>query len=235
MPYINKCIDYSVRCLLFIMELVLGTICLYYEWIAIDNIFNTYISSGWFILITIYQLVIISLTFRSLGHIQFDFSIDARVQVAEIIWYLIGIFYSIIYLANSVINTLYLFILVVSVVNLFYYMVIYLCNNCYHKATHVEESIEESIEDTLLESHELEGGTIIIQNDDNLGQYEVIPIADENLDDELCSICLESHANGIITTICNHQYHFKCLIRWLNIDATCPECRTPIRLRGIVE
>ena len=239
MLHSNKCTDYSLRSLLFMMEIILGIILLYYEWFK-NNDFNTYISTGWFSLIAIYQLVFIGLTLKSLGNIQFDFTIGTKILVAEIIWCVIGIFYSAMYLSTKK-NTMYLFILIISLVNIFYYVVVwffyyYLCSVSVsvHEETELEESLLETIENQIDNSLDHEH---LIEN--NLSQYEVIPIAEEysedkdndnyNINEELCSICLESHTSGIITTMCNHQYHFKCLIQWLQIEATCPECRSPVR------
>lgn len=39
-----------------------------------------------------------------------------------------------------------------------------------------------------------------------------------------CSICLKKKID--ITTLCNHQFHNKCLSEWLNINNSCPICRT---------
>lgn len=29
-------------------------------------------------------------------------------------------------------------------------------------------------------------------------------------------------------TPCNHKYHSKCLIEWMNIKKECPQCRTAL-------
>ena len=41
-----------------------------------------------------------------------------------------------------------------------------------------------------------------------------------------CPVCLERldyHVSGIITTVCNHQFHSECLQKWG--DTSCPVCR----------
>ena len=43
-----------------------------------------------------------------------------------------------------------------------------------------------------------------------------------------CSICLESSKSGIIKTDCNHTFHKVCLDKWININNSCPYCRSII-------
>ncbi|CAD7701598.1 unnamed protein product [Ostreobium quekettii] len=41
-----------------------------------------------------------------------------------------------------------------------------------------------------------------------------------------CPVCLErldQHISGVVTTVCNHQFHNECLMKWG--DVTCPVCR----------
>jgi len=41
-----------------------------------------------------------------------------------------------------------------------------------------------------------------------------------------CSICIDAiDKKTQITTICNHTYHKKCLIKWKHINKSCPMCR----------
>ena len=170
MLYPNRCTDYSVRSLLFIIEIILGIILLYYEWFQTHNNFSSYISTGWFSLIAIYQLVFIRLTLKSLGNIQFDLTIGTNVLIAEIIWYVIGIFYSAIYLDTEK-NSFYLFILIMSILNIFYYLTIDFFNKCL--CCCIESTNEEfELEDANILNHEG-----LIEN--NISQYEVIPIAEE--------------------------------------------------------
>ena len=56
------------------------------------------------------------------------------------------------------------------------------------------------------------------------------------IDDEQneCSICLDSlksknpYKKNISINSCNHQFHYSCLIKWLQIKPICPYCREPI-------
>ncbi|KAK9875069.1 hypothetical protein WA026_005868 [Henosepilachna vigintioctopunctata] len=46
-----------------------------------------------------------------------------------------------------------------------------------------------------------------------------------------CSICFESLLEGvIIATVCEHQFHYKCLSGWLQENENCPICRKTIVL-----
>jgi len=40
-----------------------------------------------------------------------------------------------------------------------------------------------------------------------------------------CSICLEINNNKMIKTVCDHEFHEKCLLEWMKISKTCPICR----------
>lgn len=54
---------------------------------------------------------------------------------------------------------------------------------------------------------------------------------------EECSICL-TRLRGkkeAIETNCGHFYHTKCLMKWLKMSSSCPECRTEVlRIRDVV-
>lgn len=40
-----------------------------------------------------------------------------------------------------------------------------------------------------------------------------------------CSICLEKINKNIRKTKCNHEFHQKCLDKWIENNNTCPDCR----------
>lgn len=44
-----------------------------------------------------------------------------------------------------------------------------------------------------------------------------------------CSICLKklenTNNNTTFTTICNHEFHYICIQRWIKINNSCPSCR----------
>ncbi|KAL3277143.1 hypothetical protein HHI36_012497 [Cryptolaemus montrouzieri] len=50
--------------------------------------------------------------------------------------------------------------------------------------------------------------------------------------DDNCAICLDSLLKGVVIgTICDHQFHYKCLTNWLGEMKVCPICRSPISLQ----
>ena len=53
-----------------------------------------------------------------------------------------------------------------------------------------------------------------------------IEIKEFELDKE-CHICQNNETNNSIIKVncCNNNYHKDCLIKWLNINKTCPTCR----------
>lgn len=44
---------------------------------------------------------------------------------------------------------------------------------------------------------------------------------------KICNICLD-FINFPIYLHCKHYFHKKCILKWLNSNATCPNCRTNI-------
>ncbi|CDP15670.1 unnamed protein product [Coffea canephora] len=42
-----------------------------------------------------------------------------------------------------------------------------------------------------------------------------------------CCICLHGYEDGVevCTLPCNHHFHYRCIRRWLRINATCPLCK----------
>ena len=46
--------------------------------------------------------------------------------------------------------------------------------------------------------------------------------------DEICSICLESMELNIVKTICQHNFHDKCLLDWIKLNTNCPLCRNSL-------
>ena len=49
--------------------------------------------------------------------------------------------------------------------------------------------------------------------------------------DKECHICQNNETNNNIIKVncCNNNYHKDCLIKWLNINKTCPTCRNEFK------
>ncbi|CDP14337.1 unnamed protein product [Coffea canephora] len=54
-----------------------------------------------------------------------------------------------------------------------------------------------------------------------------IPELALSLEDSECCICLHGYEDGVevCTLPCNHHFHYRCIRRWLRINATCPLCK----------
>ena len=66
---------------------------------------------------------------------------------------------------------------------------------------------------------------------------DTLLITERNLfyrgDGNVCSICLESEFtkkgdNQLITLLCGHNFHLKCILDWLKFKNNCPNCRQVI-------
>ena len=60
-----------------------------------------------------------------------------------------------------------------------------------------------------------------------------ISTVDSNDEEKLlneCTICIEKYKKHekIITLDCNHEFHSKCIKKWLNLKKSCPNCRENI-------
>lgn len=46
----------------------------------------------------------------------------------------------------------------------------------------------------------------------------------------ICSICLKKYKKGRkgVVLKCNHFFHYRCVVGWLAMHSTCPNCRIPI-------
>ncbi len=44
---------------------------------------------------------------------------------------------------------------------------------------------------------------------------------------ETCSICLDNSNHNVVSTYCNHKFHYTCISRWINLQNSnsCPMCR----------
>lgn len=51
--------------------------------------------------------------------------------------------------------------------------------------------------------------------------------------EDICVICQDDYNNDkCVQLYCNHKYHKKCIIRWLNEKLTCPLCNQNIKLKN---
>ena len=52
---------------------------------------------------------------------------------------------------------------------------------------------------------------------------------EEEEEEPMCSVCYETLTiKNIVNTKCNHTFCKKCFYRWIEVNATCPQCRDPI-------
>jgi len=53
--------------------------------------------------------------------------------------------------------------------------------------------------------------------------------SDDEEEEPMCSVCYNTLTiKSIVNTKCNHTFCTKCFYRWIEVNATCPQCRDPI-------
>jgi len=80
--------------------------------------------------------------------------------------------------------------------------------------------IEDDVEDVVVDGRLNE-----------LAQEEQKEESEEDIeeDDPTCGICyVELNVKNIVNTKCNHHFCKACFFRWIEVNATCPNCRDPI-------
>ena len=50
------------------------------------------------------------------------------------------------------------------------------------------------------------------------------------LDDWMCVICLENSTSNTVLFKCGHYYHKECIAEWININRTCPICKSTLQI-----
>jgi hypothetical protein len=50
----------------------------------------------------------------------------------------------------------------------------------------------------------------------------------------ICTICLDKINENNVKLICNHNFHKKCLDKWLSINNSCPLCRCNVNSNIII-
>lgn len=60
---------------------------------------------------------------------------------------------------------------------------------------------------------------------------EILPL---QFQDSECCVCLAQYVEGaeLCSLPCNHHFHFRCISRWLRINATCPLCKFNIKAKA---
>ncbi len=43
-----------------------------------------------------------------------------------------------------------------------------------------------------------------------------------------CAVCMDSISGINVTLLCGHAFHKKCIVSWLDVNSSCPCCRTPV-------
>lgn len=62
----------------------------------------------------------------------------------------------------------------------------------------------------------------------------VVPLSEVGEDNKTCPICMEEYVETdriIKVSACKHCFHKQCLQRWLQVDRTCPLCRTDLAIQ----
>ncbi|XP_044761291.1 RING-H2 finger protein ATL60-like [Coccinella septempunctata] len=76
--------------------------------------------------------------------------------------------------------------------------------------------ISDDNEDPSMKEHPLEEKKIKVENR-----------TDESTDDN-CTICMEGLKGLVLTTKCEHDFHYTCINKWVVVNNTCPFCRSTI-------
>jgi hypothetical protein len=106
-----------------------------------------------------------------------------------------------------------------------------LCEDCY------EDSIEKQNDYAYGEGEE-EGVSLKDQHIDDYVPFrrsleyaleKIIPY-DYNGEPVTCTVCMEQIKNGdtVVNLPCFHQFHGKCIYKWLQNNENCPVCRTTL-------
>ena len=62
------------------------------------------------------------------------------------------------------------------------------------------------------------------------------PNKHKQLQFEECTICLDEMKmlSNVVETQCSHRFHRECLDIWLSTNSSCPNCRRPLRIWGLL-
>ena len=67
----------------------------------------------------------------------------------------------------------------------------------------------------------------------DIAESKIAEIIVESSDQEVCSICLDEISedeNELDVLDCAHEYHKRCIAKWMEQNPVCPECRAYIKL-----
>mmetsp|Transcript_4760 Transcript_4760/g.8894 ORF Transcript_4760/g.8894 Transcript_4760/m.8894 type:complete len:145 (-) Transcript_4760:2545-2979(-) len=80
--------------------------------------------------------------------------------------------------------------------------------------------IVQSLQDLIRQIHS--------ENREPASEEEIQALPEIQKTGESCAICAEPQ-NGIVKLLpCSHTYHENCIVHWLKIQRTCPQCRRDI-------
>ncbi|KZT66283.1 hypothetical protein DAEQUDRAFT_675221 [Daedalea quercina L-15889] len=79
-----------------------------------------------------------------------------------------------------------------------------------------------------LESRSPSRSPNIVEISPPAGQYEATKEGEEVVEEEHCSICLQSFADRTVIPACSHEFCFECLLIWTEQSRKCPLCSQPI-------
>ena len=107
----------------------------------------------------------------------------------------------------------------------------------------VENQRRQADENALQsEDDEEESGKTL--NEEDIEKWmPIISLKDEikkghKIYDTSCTICLDSIDNGELLRrikLCKHTFHAKCLMDWIHVDETCPNCKEVLSKKALLE
>lgn len=69
---------------------------------------------------------------------------------------------------------------------------------------------------------------------DQLPTYRVTAAAKDEADDKRCVVCLVDFEEKQLVRVlpCLHEYHTRCIDKWLKSNRTCPICRAEVNVNA---
>jgi len=125
--------------------------------------------------------------------------------------------------------------------------VLILCVACLKKR---DDDLDESTDDIRAQfeqEHDSEGeeeeeNPITLKEEDYNVYFPIIDTAKENtkgnLNEEICSICIDKVINNESVRkirFCKHMFHSGCLLDWIKVNETCPNCKLELDKKNMVK